>query len=270
MHIQVIFRSLLLVSLPALALDEKPLLEPGGMEFGLRFGFDATYQMLDNSWNFQNATSPSAPVAYASEAVFKYGMNEKSDLEVTLPWASRDKDYAVLENRTASYAGFDRIQLAAKIGLAKTGAGLVAGFYFPLGQEKIVGFNPEWGFTLGAFGGYKKGIWWANGLTTWSTTPKTSSGFQPGDMTQLLSRGGLQLDQGVAPNLALAYSLMGSPTQNGKETGVAVHKITVTPGCLLQLDEDWSLDVRLPVVVAGANVHASAGLSVGILGYFEP
>jgi len=266
----VIFSSLLLASLPALALDEKPLVEQGGMEFGLRFGFDATYQMLDESWNFHSATSPSAPVAYASEATFKYGMNEKSDLEVSLPLALRDKDYAKMEGRTASYGGFDRIQLAAKIGLAKTGAGLVAGFYFPLGHEKIVGFNPEWGFTLGAFGGYKKGLWWADGLTTWSTTPENSSGFQPGDMTQLLARGGIQLDQGVAPNLALAYNLLGSSTQDGKETGDAVHKITVTPGCLLQLDEDWTLDVRLPVVAAGANVHASAGLSVGIIGYFEP
>lgn len=270
MRIQVIFRSILLVSLPALALDEKPLLEQGGMEFGFRFGFDATYQMLDESWNFSSAPSPSAPVAYGSEAVFKYGMNEKSALEISMPWAWRDKDYASLENRTASYGGFDRVQLAAKIGLAKTGAGLVAGFYFPLGHQKIVGFNPEWGFTLGAFGGYRKGIWWADGLTTWSTTPKTSSGFQPGDMTQLLSRGGVQLDQGVAPTLAMSYNHWGSATQDGKETGESVHKIAVTPGCLLQLDEDWSLDVRLPVVVAGANVHASAGLSVGIVGYFEP
>lgn len=270
MRTQVIFRSLLLVSLPALALDEKPLLEQGGMEFGLRFGFDATYEMLDESWNFQDATSPSPPVAYATEASFKYGMNEKSDLEVTLPWAYRDKDYARLENRTASYGGFDRIQLAAKIGLAKTGAGLVAGFYFPLGHQKIVGFNPEWGFTLGAFGGYKKGNWWTDGLTTWSTTPENSSGFQPGDRTQLLARGGVQLDQGVAPTLAIGYDLVGSSTQKGKETGVSVHRITATPGCLLQLDEDWNLDVRLPVVVAGANTHASAGLSVGIVGYFEP
>jgi len=270
MRIQVILSSLLLASLPALALDEKPLIEQGGMEFGLRLGFDGTYQMLDDSWNFHDATSPSAPIAYTSEASFKYGMNDKSDLEVTMPWAFHDKDYASLENRTASYGGFDRIQLAAKIGLAKSGAGLVAGFYFPLGHEKIVGFNPEWGFTLGAFGGYKKGIWWADGLTTWSTTPQNSSGFQPGDQTQLLSRGGLQLDQGVAPNLALVYNLLGSPTQNGKTTGSTVQKITAIPGCLLQLDEDWTLDVRLPVVVAGANVHASAGLSVGIVGYFEP
>jgi hypothetical protein len=270
MRTKVIFRSILLVSLPAFALDEKPLLEQGGMEFGFRFGFDATYQMLDESWAFSSAQSPSAPVAYASEAVFKYGMNERSVLEVSLPWALRDKDYASLEGRTESYGGFDRIQLAAKIELAKTGAGLVAGFYFPLGHQKIVGFNPEWGFTLGAFGGYRKGSWWADGLTTWSTTPQTSSGFKPGDMTHLLARAGVQLDQGVAPTFAMAYQHVGSATQNDKETGLEVHRITATPGCLLQLDEEWTLDVRLPVVVGGANAHASAGLSVGIVGYFEP
>ena len=236
----------------------------------MRAGFDATYQMLDDSWNFSSATSPNPPVVYSTEAVFKYGMNERSDLEVSLPWAFRDKDYATLEGRTASYGGFDRIHLAAKIGLVKSGAGLVAGFYFPLGHTKIVGFNPEWGFTLGAFGGYRKGLWWADGLTTWSTTPSNSSGFQPGDATQLLARGGVQLDEGVAPNFAIAYNLVGKSSQDGKDIGKSVQKITATPGCLLQLDEEWTLDVRLPVVVSGANTHATAGLSLGIVGYFEP
>lgn len=246
------------------------MIEQGGMEFGLRFGGDATYQVLDESWDFSDATSPSAPVVYSSEAVFKYGMNEKSDLEISLPSSFRDKDYASLEHRTAAYGGFDRMLLAAKIGLGKTGAGLVAGFFFPLGHERIVGFNPEWGFTLGAFGGYRKRNLWVDGLTTWSTTPANSAGLKPGDVTALLSRGGIQLDEGVAPTMALAYSLVGSSTTNGHENGKSVQKITATPGCLLQLDEEWNLDIRVPVVVAGANTHASAGLSVGIVGYFEP
>jgi len=275
MRLSAIYFSVVLSALPAFALDEKPLVAQGGMEFGLRFGGDATYQMLDDSWSMYSAPTPSAPLVWNSEASFKYGMNENSDLEVVLPWAYRTKDYALLEDRTAGYGGFDRMHLAAKIRLAKTGAGLVAGFSFPLGHEKVVGFNPEWGFTLGAFGGYRKGIWWVDGLSSWSTTPKSSSGFQPGDVTNLLARTGVQLDEGVAPNLAVSYtytdkSVLGKSTSTPKTGMVPVTKILAIPGCILQLDEEWNLDVRVPVVFAGANTHASAGLSLGIVGYFEP
>ncbi len=242
----------------------------GGMEFGFRAGADVTYQMADKNWEETNATSPTAPVAYSTEAYFKYGMNDRSDLEISLPWYFYDKDYALLHDRTESFGGFDRAHLAAKIGLGKTGTGLVAGFFVPVGQEKIVGFKPEWGFTLGTFCGYRKGTWYADGLATWSTTPKSSSGFQPGDVTVMMARGGVQLDEGVAPNFALNYSFTGRSNTNDVASGEVVHKILATPGCLLQLDEDWTMDVRVPVVVMGANVHASAGLSVGIIGYFEP
>ena len=259
---------LLLSALPVLALDEKPLVAPSAMEFGFRFGGDVTYQLADKDWNQSSATTPSAPVEYSSDFVFKYGMNPSSDLEVTLPWVFRDKDYALSEGKQSSYAGFDRMTLAAKIKLGKTGAGLVAGFAFPLGHEKVVGFNPEWGFTMGAFGGYRKGPLWVDGLTTWSTTPKNSAGFQPGDVTFLSSRAGIQLEEGVAPNLGLSYGYTGRSATKGVASGAAVHKIVATPGCLLQFDEEWTLDVRVPVVVAAANSHASAGLSLGIVGFF--
>ncbi|MEK7394147.1 MAG: hypothetical protein AAB214_16435, partial [Fibrobacterota bacterium] len=185
------------------------------------------------------------------------------------PWVYRDKDYATLEGRADGYGGFDRAHLAAKIRLTKSvESGLTFGFSFPLGHEKVVGFNPEWGFTLGTYGGYRKGIWSADALATWSTTPKSSSGFQPGDVTLLTARTGVQLDEGVAPNFGLSYSYVDKSVL-GKSTGipltgmVAVSKIVATPGCVLLLDEEWSLDVRVPVVVAGANTHAAAGLSVG-------
>lgn len=271
-----IFVSIVLSALPAFALDEKPLLAQGGMEFGFRFGGDATYQLLDGSWNTTDAATPGVPLAWSSEATFKYGMSDRSDLEIVLPWVYRDKDYATLEGRADGYGGFDRAHLAAKIRLTKSvESGLTFGFSFPLGHEKVVGFNPEWGFTLGTYGGYRKGIWSADALATWSTTPKSSSGFQPGDVTLLTARTGVQLDEGVAPNFGLSYSYVDKSVL-GKSTGipltgmVAVSKIVATPGCVLLLDEEWSLDVRVPVVVAGANTHAAAGLSVGIVGYFEP
>lgn len=271
MRQSVVYRSLLLAAIPVFALDEKPVLVQGGMEMGLRLGFDATYQMLDDSWAMSSAQTPSAPVAYASEAYFKYGMNEKSDLEVVLPWALRDKDWASQEGYDDSYGGFDRLHLAAKIRLLKKGtAGLIAGFSFPLGHTKVVGFTPEWGFSLGTFGGYRKANWWIDGLGTWSTTPKNSDGFQPGDVTLLTARGGMQLDEGIAPDFGLSYVATGRPSTNGEDNGPAVHKITAIPGCQLMFDEEWTLEVRLPVVVSGANTHATAGLSLGIVGYFEP
>lgn len=271
MRQSVVYRTVLLAVLPVFALDEKPVLAQGGMEMGLRLGFDATYQMLDDSWAMSSAQTPGVPVAYSSEAYFKYGMNEKSDLEVVLPWAFRDKDWTRLEGRDDSYGGFDRLHLAAKIRLLKKGSsGLIAGFSFPLGHEKVVGFTPEWGFTLGTFGGYRKANWWVDGVGTWSTTPKNTDGYQPGDVTLLTARGGLQLDEGIAPDFALSYAMTGRPSTKGVDEGVTVHKITAIPGCQLSFDEEWTLEVRLPVVVGGANTHASAGLSLGIVGYFEP
>ena len=257
-------------SLPSFALDEKPVLPEGAMEMGLRFGADATYQMLDDSWSMHSATSPGAPVAYSAEAWFKYGMNDKSDLEVVLPWAFRDLDWAKMEGRSESYGGLDRLHLAAKIRLMKGGPGVVAGFSFPMGHTKVVGFEPEWGFTLGTFGGYRKAAWWADGLATWSTTPENSSGFKPGDVTNLQARGGVQLDEGVIPDFAISWSMTGKSSTHDVEQGLEVQKIVAIPGCQLQLDEEWTLEVRVPVVFAGTNTHASAGLSLGVVGSFEP
>ena len=262
---------LILSSLPVLALDEKPLLQPGAMEAGVYSRYDATYQMLDGSWNYYSAPSPSAPTSFGLTGSFKYGMNESSDLEVVIPWVLRDADWSVLQGRKRSfYTGFDRIDLTAKIQLAKWGAGPLAGFSFPLGNERVVGFSPEWGFTFGGWGGIHRANRWIDGLATWSITPKNSSGFRPGDRQLALFNAGIQLDEGIAPTFGMQWDRQGVNDSSGRSRGVERQRIQALPGCVLQLDEDWNLEVKVPVVFAGRNTYGTFGLSLGIVGSFEP
>ena len=264
---------LLLSSLPVLALDEKPILQPGVMEGGLYSRFDATYQMLGPRWNYYSAPSPSVPTSWSVTGAFKYGMNESSDLEVTVPWVLRDGDWAYLQGRKHSYyTGFDRVDLAAKIQIAKSGAGPLAGFSFPLGNTKVVGFEPEWGFSFGGWGGIHRSNKWIDGLATWSITPKNSSGFRPGDRQKALFNAGLQLDEGIAPTFGVQWDRQGVNDSSGHRPGKSKEqqRVQAIPGCILQLDEDWNLEVKVPVVFTGRNTYGTAGLSLGIVGSFEP
>ncbi len=262
---------LILSSLPVLALDEKPILQPGAMEGGLYSHFDATYQMLDGGWSYYSAPSPSAPTSFGMNGAFKYGMNESSDLEVVVPWVLRDADWAYLQGRRHSfYTGFDRIDLSAKIQVAKLGAGPLAGFSFPLGNERVVGFSPEWGFTFGGWGGIHRANRWIDGLATWSITPQNSSGFRPGDRQLALFNAGLQLDEGVAPVFGMQWDRQGVSDSSGHSRGIERQRIQALPGCILQLDEDWNLEVKVPVVFTGRNTYGTFGLSLGLVGSFEP
>lgn len=262
--------TLLLSSIPALAVDEKPLLQPGSMEFGFVSRYDVTYQMLDGGWGYYSAPSPGAPSSWGMNAEFKYGMNESSDLEVTVPWVLRDGDWAKLQGRKRSYyTGFDRVGLTAKIQLGKTGVGVLAGFDFPLGNEKVVGFNPEWGFSGGVWGGLHRNSKWIDGLATWGITPSNSSGYRPGDKQVALFNAGIQLDEGVAPQFGIQWDRVGRAQSNGSDTGLVHQRVQAIPGVILQMDEDWNLDVKVPVVFTGKNTYGTAGISIGVIGSFE-
>ena len=263
--------ALFLAVVPVFALDEKPLLSQGSMEASLTGSVDGAFQMLDDSWGFLSAPTPSAPMKWGLEAGFKYGMNDQSDLEITFPWELRDADWAQMQGHEHSYyTGFDRLDLSAKIQVGKWGAGPLAGFSFPIGNTRVVGFEPEWGFTFGVWGGRHAANRWIDGLATWSVTPENSSGFKPGDRQHVVASAGIQLDEGVAPTFALRWDREGKASNSGKNTGVERQVFQAVPGCILLLDEDWTLETKLPVVFAGRNTFATAGLSIALVGSFEP
>ncbi|HOX50954.1 MAG TPA: hypothetical protein PKY05_05670 [Fibrobacteria bacterium] len=260
-----------LLPVSVFALDEKPLLSAQSFEGGLRLTSVGTYYVVDDNGDFQDAAVPTLPTSTSMEATFKYGMSENSDLEVVLPWVYRDKDWALLEGRKKeSYAGCDRLSLAAKIGILKYPAGLIGGIDVPVGHTKIVGFDPDWGFFGGVWGGYRKGIWWVDGVATWGVTPENASGFKPGDRQSVVANGGFQLEGGVAPQLGFTYQRTGQTQQDGKSIGLEVSAFRVEPGVVLELDEDWRLDVKVPTVLAGRNSFVNTGLSVHVIGNFEP
>ncbi|MBK9579875.1 MAG: hypothetical protein IPK50_16885 [Fibrobacterota bacterium] len=230
-----------------------------------------TYYVADDNGDFQAARVPTLPTSTGMEATFKYGMSESSDLEVVLPWVYRDKDWSLLEGREKeSYAGFDRLSLSAKIGILKFPCGLIAGFDFPVGHAKVVGFDPDWGFFGGIWGGYRKGAYWADGVATWGVTPENAKGFKPGDRQAVGVNAGWQLEGGVAPQLGFSYDRTGSMQQDGKSKGSDHASLQALPGAVLELDEDWRLDVKVPTVLAGRNSFVSTGLSVHVIGNFEP
>jgi len=260
-----------LTSLPVFALDEKPLLAQGDMEAGLYTRVDGTYQMLSPKWGYYSAPTPTAPISLGMDATFKYGMSESSDLEISMPWVFRDADWAKegQPSRDDWYTGFDRIALVAKVDVSKTGVGPLFGFDFPLGNEKVVGFDPEWGFTFGGWGGYHKANRWIDGYATWSVTPQTSSGYRPGSQQVAMFNTGVQLDEGVAPTFGMQWNRFGSNSLKGVVETDEQQSFTASPGCILELDEDWNLEVKVPVVFAGRNTYGTAGLSLGIVGSFE-
>ncbi|MBK8803946.1 MAG: hypothetical protein IPN71_18215 [Fibrobacteres bacterium] len=260
-----------LLPLSVFAVDEKPLLSAQSYEGGMRLHMQGTYLVADNNGDFQDAEVPTLPTSTSMEATIKYGMSENSDLEVSMPWIFRDKDWALLEGREKeSYAGFDRVTLAAKIGIMKYPFGLIAGFDFPLGHAKVVGFDPDWGFFGGVWGGYRKANAWVDGFATWGVTPENAQGFKPGDRQVAVVNGGIQLEGGVAPQLGFSYSRKGLTQQDGKSKGSDWASLQVLPGAILELDEDWRLDLKVPTVLAGRNSFVSTGLSVHVIGNFEP
>jgi hypothetical protein len=267
----------LLSALPALALDEKPLLSQGSMETSLTAKADGAFQALDQDWNMYSIPTPSAPMRWGMTAGFKYGMNDQSDLEIVLPWELRDADWSQQQGRSHHYyTGFDRMDLSAKIQVRKLGFGPLAGFSFPLGNTKVIGYEPEWGFTFGGWGGYHKGNRWIDGLATWSITPENSSGLKPGSSQNLLLTAGIQLDEGVAPTFGFQWQRQAAGSLNGSTKGLSQWQSeehqsgTLIPGCVLQLDEDWNLETKVPVVYSGRNAFATVGLSLTLVGNFEP
>jgi hypothetical protein len=241
------------------------------MELGFTTRYDSAYQMLDGGWGYYSAPTPWPPGSFGESVQFKYGMNETSDLEVVVPWVLRDGDWAKMQGRSRSYyTGFDRVELSAKMQLGKSGAGVIAGFDFPLGNEKVVGSSPEWGFGFGLWGGIHRANKWVDGLATWSITPQNSSGYRPGDKQVAIVNSGIQFDEGIAPQFGLQWDRTGQAQSNGSDTGLVHQRIQAIPGVILQLDEDWNLDVKVPVVFAGKNTYGTVGLSVAIIGNFEP
>lgn len=262
---------LLLLPFSAFALDEKPLLSEQSMEGGLVTGFAGTFMVLDDAGQFQDATVPSLPTSWTFAGTFKYGMSESSDLEIVFPWIYRDKDWAELQGRERSgLMGFDRLSLSSKISLFKRPFGLLVGFDVPMGHAKIVGFDPEWGFKGGLWGGYRRGAAWVDGLGIWGVTPENQNKFKPGDRQTILANAGYQFEGGVAPQFGVTWSREGKTSVNGKETGVSAWSLQLEPGAVLELDEDWRLDVKVPTVVAGANRFATTGLQIHLIGNFEP
>lgn len=260
-----------LLPISVFAVDEKPLLAAQSYEGGVRLRMQGAYYVADVNGDFQDAEVPTLPTSTGLEAVFKYGMSESSDLEVVLPWVYRDKDWAMLEGRDKeSYAGFDRATLAAKIGILKYPFGLLAGFDLQLGHAKVVGFDPDWGFFGGFWGGYRKGNWWVDGYGIWDLTPENAKGFKPGEKQTILANGGLQLEGGVAPQFGFSWTRTTQTQQDGKKIGFEHAALEVLPGAILELDEDWRLDVKVPTVVAGRSSFVTTGLSVQLIGNFEP
>jgi hypothetical protein len=67
----------------------------------------------------------------------------------------------------------------------------------------------------------------------------------------------------------MQWNRFGSNSLKGVVQTDEQQSVTALPGCILQLDEDWNLEVKVPVVFAGRNTYGTAGLSLGIVGSFE-
>lgn len=252
--------SLLLVAVPAFALDEYQPAEEGVIAVDFYNSVDWWLGDYDSDGVIQ--TPEGNPWAWSPSAQLRLGLPNYTEISLEIPAVFMNKD-ALGEDEWDW--GFYQSTLGFKMGIEEWKVALVGAVEFPMGTEKMVGDDLRWKFKLGGIGnwGYKKFA--IDGMVLWTATPADNDGIARGDVWTLSARPQYAVNNLVAPYLGLVADIEMAGDDNGKRDGVVSHLLTLQPGCFLTFNDEWSMDLQAPVTVKGdAPQSATAGVYVGM------
>lgn len=254
------FAALLLVALPAFALDEYQPAEEGVIAVNVQNGLDWGVGEWDPDGGLQDPVG--SPLTWSPGLQVRLGLPNLTEISLELPLAVLNKD--ALGAPEGDW-GFAQTRLGFKLGIEDLPIGVVGAVSFPLGHSAIVGDEPRWRFLAGGIGHWERKKFRIDGTVTWTVTPANEDGIRPGDVWQVVARPQYKASPVFTPYLGGVATITTAGKVNEIRTGQMSRLLTLQPGTFVTLDEEWRLELQAPVTVAGDwPEKATAGLYLGI------
>jgi len=254
------FLPLLLVALPAHALDEYQPAEEGVIAVDVMNSLDWGRGSYDPDGSLQDPVG--SPFTWSPGVQMRLGLPNLTEISLVVPAAVLNKD--ALGEAEGDW-GFYESSLGFKLGVEDWGVAVVGGVDFPIGTRKVIGDDLRWRFTAGGIGHWERKKFHIDGSVTWTVTPADDKGVRRGDEWKFIARPAWQVNDIVSPYLGGVATLTTPGKINDKRDGVYSHLLTLQPGAIFDLSEEWSCEVQAPVTVVGDYPEAaSAGVYLGV------
>lgn len=252
--------ALLLVALPAFALDEFQPAEEGVIAVDLQNGLDWGIGDFDPDGALQEPFG--SPLTWSPGVQVRLGLPNLTEISLEVPLAVLNKD--ALGAKEGDW-GFDQSRLGFKLGIEDWPVAVVGAVSFPLGHTVIVGDEPRWRFLAGGIGHWERKKFHLDGSVTWTVTPANEDGIRPGDVWEIVVRPQYHLNTVFTPYLGGVATITTAGKVNEIRDGQMSRLVTLQPGTFVTLGEEWNLVFQAPVTVAGDWPEtATAGLYLGI------
>lgn len=247
----------------AFALDEYMPIPQGNVTFSLNGGLHASIRGLYDDDGKHHEINDDVSVTRQSLPVqIKYGMTDFLTVEASWPWMRAAVDF---DGETESESGFDRPQIALKVGSAERGVAAFVNTMLPLGSEEVVGEKPVFSFVLGglAHKDFESGAFTAG--ISYTLSLENEDKFKAGDVFEAIVKPEIKANEQVSILVEGGYAYRGIPSYDGEDLDEFFEPASlwlVAPGFKFQQDPQFSAEVQIPFTVAGRNANSFWGLGL--------
>lgn len=252
--------ALLLVAVPAFALDEYQPAEEGVIAVDLRNAFDWGLGEYDPEGSLREPEG--SPFVWSPGVQVRLGLPNLTEISLELPLAVLNKDALGADEGDW---GFEQSRLGFKLGIEDWPVAVVGAVDFPLGHTAIIGDEPRWRFLVGGIAHWERKKFVIDGSVTWTVTPANEDGIRRGDVWEVLARPQYKFNSVLTPYLGGIATVTTAGKVNEVRDGQMSRLFTLQPGTFIGLNEEFIAEVQAPVTVAGDWPEAaSAGIYVGL------
>lgn len=253
----------ILFATSSFALDEYLPIPQGNLALSLDQGLYSSIRGVYDDDGKQHAISPDVSVTRQTVPVqIKYGIADFLTAEAVLPWVRQ-----AVETRSwsRSVSGFDRPQIALKIGPVQSGVAAFVNTIFPVGSEDVVGTKPVFSFVFGGLGrkDFEGGAVTA-GLS-YSLHLEDEEMRKQGSDLQVMLKPEFHVQDQLSFLVEGAFTYKDVPSYDGEKLDEVYEPMTlwhVAPGAKFQQNSQFLVEVVVPFSVAGSNALSFWGVGL--------